>query len=214
MCVCGHNTMWVTISLISFGDFWRSKVLRVPEIASPRPPATGSRPCILWLLFQLLVIKGTIIMTASSVLWWWAAIFPLITPSQSLIYCQPSSPCHAEPQSPAWEAESSPGKWRENIKEAGGETEIGERTFDGSGDDLLLEASGWVGVLSAQYCLKTRKQKNIWWRKRVKYVRFTELNTCTHAGLMFHPTCSNCSNLFSLIIYPQVSCTTVYLTIN
>lgn len=49
----------------------------------------------LWLLFQLLVIKGAIIVTASNVLWWWAAIFPLITPSQSLIYCQPSSLCHA-----------------------------------------------------------------------------------------------------------------------
>lgn len=46
----------------------------------------------LWRLFQSLVIKGPIIMTASNVHWRWAAIFPLITPSQSLIYCQPFFP--------------------------------------------------------------------------------------------------------------------------
>lgn len=49
-------------------------------------------------------------MTASIVLWWWAAILSLITPSQSFIYCRASS---ATLQSPTWEAQISPGNWRE-----------------------------------------------------------------------------------------------------
>ncbi len=114
----------------------------------------------LWLLFQLLVIKGTIIMTASNVLWWWAAIFPLITPSQSLIYCQSSSLRHAaisclRGRELAWKMEEK------NQKARG---EIGECLFDGSRDSLLLlrhlNVSGCF--LSTQYCLKTRKQKSIW----------------------------------------------------
>ncbi len=52
-----------------------------------------------------------------------------------------------------------------------GETENGKWLFDGSGGKLLLPfywgVRMWVGVLSTQYCRKTRKQNNIWWRKKL-----------------------------------------------
>lgn len=96
----------------------------------------------LWLPFQLLVIKGGIIMTASDVLWWWEPIFLLIMQSQSLILCQPSSSLHCAALSCprgrelAWKIEKKTIKKK---KKARGGTEIWECESDGPGDSILLQ---------------------------------------------------------------------------
>lgn len=141
----------------------------------------------LWLIFQLLVIKGPIIMTASSVLWWWVAIFPLITPSQSLIYCQPSPLCHAA-------ISCLRGRARiDNRKKSTGE--IREGTAEERGEDFYLAKLLSVsGCFSSYNVVRRRKKNNIWWfrKKTILNNRFA---------------CSNSSNLISLIIQPQVSST-------
>lgn len=150
----------------------------------------------LWLLFQLLVIKGAIIMTASSVLWWWAAMFPLITPSHSLIYCQPSSLCHAaisclRGRELAWKTGKN--------QQARGEIDTSELcVWWIRKQPFSTKASECEWAFSLHNIVSKQESKRT--SGILKMGSNIVKNTCKHADLMFHPTCSNCRHLFSLII--------------
>lgn len=78
---------------------------------------------------------------------------PLITPSQSLIYCRRAAISRLRGRELVWKME---GK-----KISGGEMEIGECTFDASRDSLLLPRHPSVGVcfLCTILSLKRRRKR-------------------------------------------------------
>jgi len=155
---------------MSFGEFWRSKVLQAQRQSPP-------------LLLPVVAIHAFVTafsITGNQRRYYYDSIqcalmvggnLLLITPSRSLIYCQPPFPCHAAISclrggELAWKMEG------EENQEARGEMEIGECTF------------GWIrrqppssGAFRCEWVFsrhnvvfKTRKRRNIWERKRVKYV--------------------------------------------
>lgn len=188
-CVYGHNTVLATMSLISSSEFWRNEVL---QIAVPSPPASGSHPCILWLLFSITANKRHYYYDSIPCVWWWVAIFSLnhaIAVINFLSALVPTTRCSRLPERLIAHRERWKEKKKQKIKQHEGKTEIGGCVFDdGSRDSLLFtvtSGSEWV-FLNTILC-QNKKVK----RRSGKGIRLRVFCILCHAGFMFHSTSGN-----------------------